>query len=170
MKALRLGLPLRAGVIDVMAGQRTGQAHAELVDLGVPVIGFDRLRHVGRGAGCGTTGTAGQLCGACGDGVALIAPDGVVRPCVMARWIEVGDTRRTSLDEALAGIPQGRVTLIAEGMPLPRGPRPADSPTTAVDAVCVPNMCDPQCGPSCSPACRPAGNCRPVGACSPDYR
>ena len=33
-----------------------------------------------------------------------------------------------------------------------------------------PTMCNPQCGPSCSPACRPQNNCRPVGACAPDYR
>lgn len=48
-EAVRRGIPLRAGVIDLGGGQRAEQAQAELAALGVAEIGYDRLRQVGRG-------------------------------------------------------------------------------------------------------------------------
>jgi hypothetical protein len=74
-EAVRRGIPLRAGVIDLGDGQRAGHAQKELVDLGVPSVGYDRLRQVGRGVRNQQAST-NQLCGHCGDGVAAISPDG----------------------------------------------------------------------------------------------
>lgn len=148
---------MRAGVVRVIDGQRTAQAQAQLVELGVRDIGLDGVRGVGRGAG--QAPEPSQLCGRCGSGVIAISPDGVVWPCVFSRWLSVGNV----LDDDLATIVNGpamtdvRARLDDEfrrRMPVMR---------------CVPDMRDPQCGPSCSPACRPAGNCRPAGGCIPWY-
>ncbi|PXY18693.1 radical SAM protein [Prauserella coralliicola] len=156
-KALRSGIPLRAGLIDLADNQRVNEAAAELVNLGVPEIGRDRLRHVGRG-GRGQPGTVGQLCGQCGRGSAAVAADGTVWPCVFSRWLPIGNVRESSLAAALTS---EKAAHVGNELRAAFADRPA--------TMCVPTMCDPQCGPSCSPACRPAGNCRPVGACAPDY-
>lgn len=81
-EAVRLGVPLQAGVIDLGDGQRVRNAGAELAALGVTDIGYDRLRQVGRGVRDKRAGTE-QLCGRCGDGVAAIRADQPVtaRPC-----------------------------------------------------------------------------------------
>jgi MoaA/NifB/PqqE/SkfB family radical SAM enzyme len=83
-EALRRGIPLRAGVIDLGNGQRAGHAQNELAALGVPLVGYDWLRQVGRGVRDQQVSTE-QLCGHCGDGVTAISPDGVVWPCVFSR-------------------------------------------------------------------------------------
>ena len=44
-EAVRRGIRIRAGIIDVRDGQRTAQAEAELRALGVTSIGVDRIRH-----------------------------------------------------------------------------------------------------------------------------
>src|SRR6187399_1754788 len=49
VKAIGLGIPLRAGIVDLGPQQRAGEARSELIDLGVPAIGYDRLRRLGRG-------------------------------------------------------------------------------------------------------------------------
>ncbi|MGH3569402.1 MAG: radical SAM/SPASM domain-containing protein [Pseudonocardia sp.] len=89
-EALRRGIPLRAGVIDMGGGQRAKQAQAELAGLGVQAVGYDRLRQVGRGVRDQQASTA-QLCGRCSDGVAAVSPDGAVWPCVFSRWLPVGN-------------------------------------------------------------------------------
>ncbi|WP_291417494.1 SPASM domain-containing protein [Actinophytocola sp.] len=83
-------------------GQRAEQAQAELVDLGVPAIGYDRLRQVGRGVRDQQASTA-QMCGRCGDGVAAVSPDGAVWPCVFSRWLPIGNVLETELAAILAG-------------------------------------------------------------------
>lgn len=157
-KAVNLGIPIRAGLIDMGDDQRVSQAHDQLVDLGVPSIGRDRVRQVGRGVRDRKASLA-QLCGQCGHNSAAVASDGSVWPCVFSRWLPIGNVLEDELAAILAGPEADRVRaeLRAEF---------AQRPTAA---TCVPKMCDPQCGPSCSPACRPANNCRPVGACAPDY-
>ncbi|MDV6013196.1 radical SAM protein [Haloechinothrix sp. LS1_15] len=158
-EAVRRGIPLRAGVIDLGGGQRAEAAQAELAELGVTEIGYDRLRQVGRGSRDRQASTD-QLCGRCGDGVAAISPDGAVWPCVFSRWLPAGSVLAAELAQILSAPEAERV----------RAELRAEFATRVPSMPCVPNMCDPQCGPSCSPACRPAGNCRPVGACAPDYR
>ncbi|MGH3903937.1 MAG: radical SAM protein [Pseudonocardiaceae bacterium] len=77
VEAVRREIPLRAGVIDLGRGQRAEAAQAELADLGVPSVGYDRLRQIGRGVRDRQTSVE-QLCGHCGDGVAAVSPDGAV--------------------------------------------------------------------------------------------
>lgn len=116
-KAVELGIPLRAGVIDLGDDQRVEQARAELAELGVTRIGYDRVRALGRGRSCGTAGGAEALCGQCGDGVAAIGPDGEMRPCLFARWVSTGNVRDRTLTELGTDLPEVRAELLADGMP-----------------------------------------------------
>lgn len=166
IEACRRGIPLRAGVIDLGQDQRAEAARAELVDLGVPSIGYDRPRQVGRGVRDGQAGVE-QLCGRCGDGVAAISPDGAVWPCVFTRWLPVGNVLEQGLSEILNGPQAQRVRdELAEtfnARPLPTSKKCAPDP-------CYPD-CNPACQPTCSPRCSPTCNpisCRP-NACWPKY-
>lgn len=154
-EAVKRGIPLRVGVIDVHEGQRVQHARQELEHLGVTEIGMDRLRQVGRGIR-DTRPSTDQLCGNCAQGVAAISPDGWVWPCVFARWLPVGNV----LTESVADI-WSSSTMASTAADL--------AATFAADRPCVPRMCDPQCGPSCSPACTPQQNCRPTQKCAPNY-
>jgi Iron-sulfur cluster-binding domain len=107
-EALRRGIPLRAGVIDLGNGQRAGQAQNELAALGVPLIGYDRLCQVGRGVRDQQVSSE-QLCGHCGDGVTAISPVGVVWPCVFSRWLPIGNVLEAKLAEILASPEADRV-------------------------------------------------------------
>lgn len=129
-EARRRGIPLRAGVIDLGPGQRVTQARDELVQLGVPSIGRDRLRGIGRGVRGGVL--VSELCGHCGDGVAAVGPDGSVRPCVFARWVSVGNVRDHRLRTIGQGLPVAREALLRQGMRvgIPAAPcRPIDDGT-----------------------------------------
>ncbi|WP_199755266.1 radical SAM protein [Amycolatopsis sp. WAC 04197] len=145
--ARSLGIPLRVGVIDVRNGQRVDQARAELVNLGVPQIGYDRLREVGRAASssCGTgekVTDATQLCGGCGDGVAAVMPDGRVRPCTMARTVTVGDLKNRSLAHVLGNMPAIREDLVRAGMPDRKSGAPGDCAPQGGN--CYPINCFPR--------------------------
>jgi len=121
-EAVRRGIALRAGVIDLGDGQRAEQARAELAALGVPTVGYDRLRQIGRGVR-DQGASAKQLCGRCADGVAAIGPDGSVRPCVFTRWMSIGNVHHGSLREIGAGLAAARTALTAQGMPAGAGSR-----------------------------------------------
>jgi MoaA/NifB/PqqE/SkfB family radical SAM enzyme len=97
-KAVALGIPIRAGVIDTGAGQLKG-AIEDLHALGITSIGTDRVRAVGRGG----NDDISELCGRCGQGVAAISPDGDVWPCIFSRWMPVGNVLASSLAEIMAG-------------------------------------------------------------------
>ncbi len=144
-EAVRRGVPLRAGIITVREGQRAAQAHSELQALGVTRIGSDRLRHLGRAAGVGQPDVSD-----CGLGVAAILPSGDVTPCVMARWLTVGNVRETPLAEILSGPAMaGAVAVIPAG----------------AGHACNPDLCRPDSdGDICQPPCRPGV----PGAHSPD--
>lgn len=158
-EAVRRGIPIRAGIVDVIDGQRTTAAEAELAALGVRDIGMDRVRGIGRGTREQSV-EPGELCGRCTSAVIAIGPDGAVWPCVFSRWLPMGNVREQSLATVLNSPKAAQVQSDLNDAFAIR-----DLPTMP----CVPNMCDPQCGPSCSPACRPAGNCRPAGGCVPSY-
>jgi MoaA/NifB/PqqE/SkfB family radical SAM enzyme len=102
-RALELGIPLRTGMIHVLPNQRVDQARADLSSLGVENIGFDRMRHFGRGQGSHAACDVNELCGRCGDGVAAIGPNGDVSPCIMSTWMTAGNVRVSSLSAILAG-------------------------------------------------------------------
>jgi MoaA/NifB/PqqE/SkfB family radical SAM enzyme len=103
-EAVRRGIPLRAGVIELGDPQRWEAAVAQLKALGVTDIGIDHLRQVGRGA-CNVQPSMNQLCGNCAAGVLAIRPDGTATPCVFARWphMAVGNVLEASLADIMAG-------------------------------------------------------------------
>lgn len=82
-EALRRGITLRAGIIDLGDGQRVEQARQQLAALGVTDIGTDRVRGIGRATL--TRPDPAELCGGCGDGQAAVSPTGDVWPCAMSR-------------------------------------------------------------------------------------
>jgi len=158
-EAVRRSVPLRAGVIDLAAGQRVEQATAELKALGVDgEVRVDHLREVGRGVRA-VGPDPSQLCGGCGRGMVAVGTDGSVWPCVISRWLPVGNVRQEPLAEILAG-PAMRQTV---SMLARHASRSADG------------ACDPRCGPNCAPACLPqcwptgSGPCGPKGGCMPNY-
>lgn len=159
-EAVRRQIPIRVGIVGLTGAQRTQQARAELLALGVPAdaIGLDRLRAFGRGA-AGLPDQA-DTCGHCGHGRAAILPDGTVTPCVFTRAATAGSVQATSLTDVLTGDEFAAQVARLDSL---RNSGPITWP-------CIPDMCDPQCGPSCSPACGPTGTCRPAGGCVPDYR
>lgn len=166
-QAVKRGIPVRAGVIDLGGAQRVDQARTELVDLGVPSIGYDRLRQVGRGVR-NEQASVEQLCGRCGDGVAAISPDGAVWPCVFSRWLPIGNVLDDDLAAILAGPEADRVRAeLADVF--------AARPRTAT-AKCAPDPCYPDCNPACQPTCSPrcGPSCDPVScqpnSCWPKYR
>jgi MoaA/NifB/PqqE/SkfB family radical SAM enzyme len=137
-RAVALGIPIRAGVIDVGAGQ-VANAREDLAALGITRIGVDRIRAIGRGG----TDDISELCGRCGKGVAAIGPDGDVWPCVFSRWLRIGNVLTHALAEIIASKPMA--DAIAS---IPQGRRGA----------CDPDLCDPdiQCSPGSPPSsCRP---------------
>ncbi|AXK35500.1 radical SAM protein [Streptomyces armeniacus] len=101
--AVRLGIPLRAGIIASDETQRIGEAQQELQALGVTMISVDRVRPFGRGADGRAPATSG-LCGRCGTGRAVVGPDGTVAPCVFSDWMGVGNIRDGSLADILGGV------------------------------------------------------------------
>lgn len=102
-KATGLGIPLRAGVIAIRPTQNVERTTGDLVSLGVPTIGTDRLRHFGRGEQANPSCDVNELCGNCGDRRAAIAPDGTVTPCIMSSWLKVGNVKTAPLAAILAG-------------------------------------------------------------------
>lgn len=164
-EAVRRGIPLRAGVIDLGDGQRAGHAQKELVDLGVSSVGYDRLRQVGRGVRDQQASTD-QLCGHCGDGVAAISPDGVVWPCVFSRWLPIGNVLEAELAEILASPEVDRVRAELAQEFESRNPARREDSTQECQPNCSPtcNPCNPRCNPGCQPYCTPSP-CEPQ--CSP---
>ncbi|MGH3862741.1 radical SAM protein [Actinokineospora sp.] len=160
-EAVRRGIPLRAGVIDMGGGQRAEQAQAELVELGVPAVGYDRLRQVGRGVRDQQASTA-RLCGNCGDSVAAVSPDGAVWPCVFSRWLPIGNV----LDDELAAILDSPA---ADAVRAELAAAFAGRAPSACRPDCAPKNqpCNPDCGPSCNPNCQPTCSPRCSPTCDP---
>jgi len=140
IKALELGISVRAGIVEILDGQRTGQARAELEALGVTNIKTDRMRAVGRAAtGPGDPDVA-ELCGRCGLGRAAVLADGTLAPCVLGRFLKVGNVKASPLGSLLTGAAwQAAVQLI---------PRDGSGPS------CEPDGSD--CNPASTIACSPA--------------
>ena len=165
-EAVRRGIRIRAGIVDVRDGQRTSQAEAELRALGVTTIGTDRVRALGRGGG---TCDVGQLCGACGRGVAAVSPTGEVWPCIMSRWMPAGSVHEESLAEIVNGQTwQDLVATIPEThgavachpvMELPAGPCHPTPETSAEPCHPSPEASSGPCHPTPETS---AGRCHPT--------
>ncbi|WP_328385569.1 radical SAM protein [Streptomyces sp. NBC_00400] len=150
-KALSLGVPLRGGVVAVHAQQRVHEAAEDLTTLGVQHVGGDRTRAFGRGSN-GAHPTVDDLCGHCALGQCAIGPDGNVWPCVLGRFITLGNIRETPLAEIWnsPGTAEARAEIAAA-----QGLKPAQS--------CTPPQFLPSCGP-CSPCVPSVGHCDPQEA------
>lgn len=149
-EALRREIPLRAGVIGMLEDQDVDAAIAELEALGVPDVGVDHLRQVGRGIR-DRDATVAELCGNCGDGVVAVSPTGDVWPCVFTRWMPVGNVQDQPLAAVLAG------TALAERL---------DELGEEFARREVPSGWGEKCGPNCNPtSCRP--KCEPLMGCGP---
>lgn len=139
-EAVRRGVPLRAGIVDVIEGQRVEQAEAELRRLGVQTIQVDRARKVGRAADrTNNTPSVGELCGHCFRHRVSVSPDGVVSGCILSRFLPAGNVRVQRLSEILHS---DRWTELTNSVPEPR----ADG--------CTPNDsgdCDPANTIACAP-------------------
>ncbi|KPC86320.1 radical SAM protein [Streptomyces sp. NRRL WC-3753] len=147
-RAQELGLTLRGGVIQVRPEQRAVQAQQDLKDLGLTVVGADRTRAFGR-ASQGAAPTMADLCGHCADGKAAVGPDGSVWPCVLGRFISLGNVRQTPIADIWSGPATRRARSEIQAA---HGNMPAQS--------CTPPQFLPMCGP-CSPCVPSVGHCDP---------
>ncbi|WP_051741059.1 radical SAM protein [Streptomyces xylophagus] len=138
-EAVNRGIPVRAGIVDILPGQRVAEARSELKSMGVTNINTDRVRAVGRAALPGTKPTLDEMCGRCTRGRAAVLPNGDLVGCVLSRDFPVGNVRGTRLAELLRG--PGWAELSAS-VPTPR-------------AACTPNDSG-DCDPAGTEACEPA--------------
>lgn len=97
-RAVALGIPIRAGVIETGTGH-SAAAVEDLASIGVTRVLVDRVRSVGRGG----PNNVNELCGKCGRGIAAVGPDGDVYPCIFSRWLTAGNVRETPLAEIMTG-------------------------------------------------------------------
>ncbi|WP_433858713.1 radical SAM protein [Streptomyces kronopolitis] len=141
VEAVRRGIPLRAGVVQVLDEQRVEQAEAELRALGVERFRIDRMRKVGRAAApAEATPSVGELCGRCCRHRVTVSPDGAVSGCILSRFLPAGNVRQQRLGEILSSERWAELTAT---IPLPRaGDCPPDDSS--------------DCNPANTTACNPA--------------
>jgi MoaA/NifB/PqqE/SkfB family radical SAM enzyme len=101
-EAVRRGIRVRAGIVEVVEGQDIEGAKEALRKIGVADIVSDRARGVGRAAH-GAAPAVSELCGRCGKGRAAIGMDGQLTPCVLGRFLVAGNVRDTPLGDLFAG-------------------------------------------------------------------
>lgn len=146
-KALKLGIAMRGGVVAVRSGQRVEEAAQDLVSLGVPQVGGDRTRAFGR-ASQGAAPTIEDLCGHCAHEKCAIGPTGDMWPCVLGRFLTMGNVKATPVAEVWNGAQAARVTADIAAV---HG--------TGVQS-CTPPQFLPMCGP-CGPCVPSVGHCDP---------
>jgi MoaA/NifB/PqqE/SkfB family radical SAM enzyme len=101
-EAVRRGIRVRAGIVEVVEGQDIEGAKEALRKIGVTDIVSDRARAIGRAAQ-GAAPAVSELCGRCGKGRAAIGMDGQLTPCVLGRFLVAGNVKETPLGELFAG-------------------------------------------------------------------
>lgn len=139
-EAVDRGARVRAGIVDVLPGQRVAEARAELQAMGVRHINTDRVRAVGRAAPPGQAPTLDEMCGRCTRGRAAVLPNGDLAGCVLSRDFPAGNVRDTPLAELISGAAWAELSA---SVPSPRG------------SACPPNDsgdCDPASTEACAPA------------------
>lgn len=141
IEALRRGIHVQVGIVDVLEGQRVDEARAELEALGVTDINMDRVRGVGNAAKL--LPSTSELCGNCANGRAAIMPDGTVTPCLLGRFLPTGSVKGGSLKAVFESDRWGQVKQIIP-------PR--------IRGGCTPD--EDSCMPS--PGAAPSGTCTPA--------
>lgn len=139
-EAVRRGIPLRVGIVEVLEDQRVAEAQEELRRLGVTSIKVDRVRKVGRAADPDTPiPSTSELCGNCFRYRISVDPDGQVSGCILSRFLVAGNVRERRLVDVLS---DDRWQQLTDAVPLPRmACGPDDS-----------NDCDPANTEACDPA------------------
>lgn len=99
-KAVRLGVRLRASIVDLGV---VDAARRDLESLGVKQIRVGPVQEIGRARGQRPEAEA-SLCGHCGQDRVAVNSDGDVTPCVMMRWLRVGNVRDTGLKDVVADL------------------------------------------------------------------
>jgi MoaA/NifB/PqqE/SkfB family radical SAM enzyme len=146
VEALRRGIRVRVGIVDVLDGQRVDQARAELVALGIKDVHLDRVRGVGNAAkGTGLPSTS-ELCGRCATGIAAVLSDGTVTPCVLGRFLPAGQVQDAPLERVFNS---PRWQRVAASIPAGRH-----------------DPCAPDCGPN-DDTCKGGGTCDPADSVVP---
>ncbi|MFE2323569.1 radical SAM protein [Streptomyces sp. NPDC059385] len=149
-RAIELGIPIRGGVVSLREGQRAQQAVTDLQTIGVQQIGGDRIRAFGRGSQ-GARPQIKDLCGHCAHEKCAVGPDGAVWPCVLGRFIDVGNVRTEPLADIWTG---DRLARARADIAAVHG---------AGAAACPPPQFLPMCGP-CGPCVPSVGHCDPEEA------
>lgn len=146
-KALTLGVPIRGGVVAVRQDQRAFEATQDLLSLGVETVGGDRTRAFGRGSN-GAAPTISDLCGHCAHEKCAILPTGTVSPCVLGRFLNIGNVQDAPLPEIWGGPRMSEVL--------------ADIRAVLGDGAqsCTPPQFLPMCGP-CGPCVPSVAHCDP---------
>ncbi|WP_433890091.1 radical SAM/SPASM domain-containing protein [Streptomyces sp. CA-111067] len=160
-RAVRLGIPLRVGIITREGEAHVGSVRRDLEALGVTRIGVDHVRPFGRGGrgGRDLEPDLSELCGRCGDGAASVSPDGTVSPCVFSGFIDAGNVRTTPLADILGGPEMVRASAgIRDAVRESRGCYPDQAPCSPDNAPQQP--CGPDSERECSPG-HPGTECSP---------
>lgn len=142
-EAVRLGIPLRVGIIVGSNDQHVGEARRDLEALGVTRIGVDHVRPFGRGAHDQAPDTA-ALCGQCGSGRAAIGPNGDVSPCVFSDWMGVGNIHDAPLASILSGDAMTQANAIIRSTSRMDGCEPGCEPNSACNPGTPPSDCNPR--------------------------
>lgn len=101
-EAVKRGIRVRAGIVEVVEGQDIDAAMSDLRSLGVTAMHADRARGIGRAAR-GAKPVVSELCGRCGKGRAAIGAAGQLTPCVLGRFLVAGNVKDTPLGDLFAG-------------------------------------------------------------------
>ena len=144
VKALALELNVRVGVVIMPETERSLDATvSEMKELGVPDIGVDRARGVGRGIVSIETARNpfGELCGQCGTGKLAIDNSGNIHPCVFSKFAKLG-----KVSDDLESVARGEKLM--EFLKKLRKQQ-EDTRGCCPDPSCPPTNCDPSGG--CSP-------------------
>lgn len=148
-RAVELGIPIRGGIVATPANQRVQEAVTDLQTIGVGHVGGDRVRAFGR-AGQGATPAIADLCGHCALGQCAIGPEGDVWPCVLGRFITLGNVHAASLKEVWnsprTAEARAAITAAHGQKPLASCSPPQFLPSCAPCSPCVPSVgyCDPK--------------------------
>lgn len=178
-QAIKTGLPLRVGLVEMRSDQAIEEAETFLRELGVQHIRVDRVRHVGRGEAYiqitdSRTDPHEALCGQCAKGKACITPSGDMYPCVFSRWLSQGNVlqqpfRAIILGDQMAATRTDLTTFFLQRSIASQSGSfpcmPATEPylkTQDLSHLFTP-LCDPddeECNPEI-PACPPNSTCIP---------
>ncbi len=155
-RCLEAGLPVRAGIIKVVAGQKPRKTRKFLLDMGVYEAVIDNERPFGPGNEPCLKG----LCGQCWQGKVCISPFGDVSPCIMSKPFSAGIPNvKTGLADILYGNALfGVREQIYQEAWLPRMGM-GGGPKCAPECNCVPKDCRPKCAPSA--CCAAPSSCAP---------